>query len=261
MNYQQRQENQITAMNHTRKMGELYSKEIANSIQESKVYTECNQFDPKLGWTKDPIPTEQILARLDSVSAVKKFSGNGKLCVLNFASYKKPGGGFITGSIAQEECLCHESILYNVISSNILKPYYEYNNAHLNYGHYKNRAIYSPNIVFTNLNDELVCKADVLTCAAPNYCFKIQQRVSAKSNLQALKSRIEYVKKILMDNHVEIAILGAYGCGVFGQDPCVVAKLFLDTFKADNGSIRKVIYAIPGGRNYDAFNRVFKYGR
>jgi hypothetical protein len=37
--------------------------------------------------------------------------------------------------------------------------------------------------------------------------------------------------------------------------------MFLDTFKADNGSIHKIIYAIPGGPNYAAFNNVFKYGR
>ena len=39
------------------------------------------------------------------------------ICALNFASYKNPGGKFMDGSSAQEECLCHESILYEVLSA------------------------------------------------------------------------------------------------------------------------------------------------
>ena len=261
MNQEQRQRNQITALNHVKKMEELYRYHIAHSIQYSKVYAESHQFNTEIGKTKDQVKTEHILAKLDSVSAVKKFAEEGKICVLNFASYKHPGGGFITGAIAQEECLCHESTLYNVISSNPFKPFYQYNNDHLNHGHYKNRAIYSPDILFVDHDEKAVCAADVLTCAAPNYCYQIRQRVSLKSNLQALQSRIEFIKKILISNGINIAILGAYGCGVFGQDACTVAKMFLDTFKADNGSIHKIVYAIPGGPNYAAFNNVFKYVR
>ena len=38
-------------------------------------------------------------------------SDNGRTAILNYASYKSPGGFFLEGSPAQEEALCHESIL------------------------------------------------------------------------------------------------------------------------------------------------------
>lgn len=37
--------------------------------------------------------------------------GYGRTAILNYASYKSPGGFFLEGSPAQEEALCHESIL------------------------------------------------------------------------------------------------------------------------------------------------------
>lgn len=49
------------------------------------------------------------------------------------------------------------------------------------------------------------------------------------------------------DEMVDTAILGAYGCGVFGNDPETVARLFKEEF--EKAGIRNVIYAIPGGRN------------
>ena len=250
---------QIQAVNHTAAMAKVYPNEIQQCIDSSKIYTTSTELIPKTSLVD---VVEQKLIRMDSVSAGKILSREGKVCILNFASYKHPGGGFITGSIAQEECLCHESILYNVISSNRFKPYYEYNQKHLNRGMYKNRGIYTPDVLFV---DELKLpkfKADVLTCASPNYCFHIAQRVPQKDNFEALASRIDFVKKVLVDNDVEIAILGAFGCGVFHQDPNVVAKLFIDTFRLrDTGRIRKVYYAIPGGVNYSMFERVLKYNR
>ena len=191
----------------------------------------------------------------DSFEAASKFEYP---MVMNFANAYAPGGGFVGGSIAQEECLCHESILYNVLSSNNLKPFYEYNLDHLNGGSYEDRAIYTPDVLFVDNNNLPKFKADVLTCASPNYGYYIAQRVSKEKNYKALESRINFVKNILVDNNVDIAILGAYGCGVFHQDPFVVAKLFSEAFSKDTGSIKKVYYAIPGGHNYFAFERTIR---
>ena len=181
-----------------------------------------------------------------------------KIAALNFASYKHPGGGFMKGSSAQEESICHESNLYNVISQ-FGDSFYAENNEDKNKALYRDKGLYSPDIVFERGNRQALC--DVITCASPNkkvaqkYCY-----VSDSQNYKALESRIKFVLDIAEDNNVDTLILGAYGCGVFGQDPIEVANLFKQELRGR--SFKKVVFAIPKGRNgnYDAFRRVFILG-
>ena len=116
----------------------------------------------------------------DSVTALfrlRKTYPDKRIAVLNFASYKEPGGRFLDGSSAQEESLCHQSTLYEALLKEI--NFYSWNNQHKNRSLYKNRAIYSRDIRFfdkdflpanTTPADALAHSvlADVITCAAPN---------------------------------------------------------------------------------------------
>ena len=156
-------ENAVKAERHTKLMQDKYKDQIQASISATKLY--------KVVWnSKDPDENAEqnkmriFVEDLDSVAAILKYQGS-KTAVLNFASYRSPGGGFIRGSIAQEECLCHESFLYNVLES-FQREFYEWNMQHKQKGLYLNRALYSPEIGFFRNGKEAFC--DVITCAAPN---------------------------------------------------------------------------------------------
>ena len=90
------------ALAHTKEMEDLYKNEIEDCINETLVY---NANSKRLN-DKQIIIVDEI----DSVGAIFKYTNANEItAVLNFASYKNPGGMFIKGSKAQEECLCHES--------------------------------------------------------------------------------------------------------------------------------------------------------
>lgn len=232
------------AMDHTKEMAKKFGKEITYSVSNTKLYDTDFSFIPDRSMN-----TEIKVVSMDSVNAICKYQ-NGKTAVLNFASYKNPGGMFLNGSKAQEECLCHESFLYNVLETQ--KNYYTWNNLHKNRALYLNRALYSPHILFRN-----AVPCDVITCACPNKsAAQKYQNVSNEENLKVLNSRIKFVLDIAEANNVETLILGAFGAGVFGQDATEVAEVFKKHLR--NYGFKKVVFAITAGPNLTKFQKVFR---
>lgn len=243
------------AQNHTIWMANDFTTAIQTSIKDTKEYTDVVELQND----KEAAFPRNTVIDLDSVGAIFRYT-EGKTCVLNFASYRNPGGKFIEGSKAQEECLCHASFLYNVLRE--FPDYYDYNEKHRNKGLYTNRALYTPNIGFFNGNNEQVL-CDVLTCAAPNKSafmqyVDVEYKQKDLLNEKTLRERIQFIKDIVEDNCVDTFIAGAYGCGVFRQDATMVAKLFKEIF--NKTTVNNIVYAIPSGmdkENYNAFMKVF----
>ena len=200
-NWENKEERAETAKKHTQDMEQKYPKEIVFSVQNTTKYLETYQFQ---AFSNPEFKPKVIMADSDSVSAIFKYHSN-KTAVLNFASFKNPGGAFLNGSRAQEECLCHESTLYNVLSQ-FQDSFYTLNLKCLNHALYKNRALYSKDVLFIHNNQELKC--DVITCAAPNYkAAHRYQNVDWSKNYAVLRSRIKFIIDIAEEQQVETLIL------------------------------------------------------
>ena len=109
--------------------------------------------------------------------------------------------------------------------------------------------------------DNKALECDVITCAAPNITVsqKYTNNVSKEENLAILNSRIRFVLDIAAENQVDTLILGAFGCGVFGQDAEDVCRLFVKYLTSSHRCFKKVIFAIPNdvhSENYDKFFKV-----
>lgn len=222
--------------------GVHYREDIEYSVANSKIYDHVENIV-----TREQSTTVEVVDMKTLDAAIKYREG--KTCVLNFASFKNPGGGFLKGAVAQEEYLCQNSTLYNVLSQ--FMSYYERNRLNTNDALYWNRAIYSPGIVMLP-NEGSV---DVLSCAAPNIRAS---RASDTQKTKALVSRIKFVLDILEKEECDTVILGAFGCGVFGNDPKLVAEIFKRQRVLQRG-FSKVIFAIPNelSVNYCAFKEVY----
>jgi TIGR02452 family protein len=239
------------ASKHTTEMMMKYMPDIMKCVKETIIYP-IDMPIPKDNTHHNPAKFE--LVNIDSVSAIFEFAqANKRTAVLNFASYKEAGGLFLKGSTAQEEALCHESFLFNVLR-NFENSYYAVNCKQLNRGLYKNTALYSPNVIFFRGEKSTPC--DVITCAAPNRNVGIKYtNVSLTENNKVLYNRIEYIKDIALNQNVDTLILGAYGCGVFKQDATTVATYIKEIF-ANSGL--HVVMAIPGNSdNYKKFKEIF----
>ena len=108
----------------------------------------------------------------EAISAA--FEQKGRVAILNFASYKNPGGMFLNGSIAQEEALCHASngVLFEVLSSEkVFDAFYEQNRKMLN------RALYHDNLLYTYKgyvrNAQMRCH--YMCCAEQRCCAEVPE--------------------------------------------------------------------------------------
>lgn len=231
---------------HFKEMDSRFGEKIRYSIENSIIYGGNGKAPQNSTASGTP---EMLVLNVDSTEAVLQYPG---AVLLNFASYRHPGGGFITGAWAQEEAICHDSTLYNVLCK--FDSFYAENEKKLNNSLYTDRAVFSPKIVFERGGKSSECA--VITCAAPNFGAARNRGVTEPENEYALKQRVDFVISIAEENSCDTVILGAWGCGVFGQDPKLVSRLFKE--RLTKSSVKKAVFAIPGNNNnYTSFKETF----
>jgi len=79
-----------------------------------------------------------------------------------------------------------------------------------------------------------------------------------------MRERIDRVLAVAMKQQHDTIILGAWGCGVFRNDPVEVAQWFFQCLTEDNrfrSAFRKVVFAVldrsPELATFSAFQRKF----
>ncbi|RJX38919.1 TIGR02452 family protein [Paenibacillus pinisoli] len=184
-----------------------------------------------------------------------------ELTCLNFASAKHPGGGFLTGARAQEESLARASGLYPTIAQ--MKEMYSHN-AGQRTCLYSDFMIYSPKVpVFRDDSGALLDEAypvSIITAPAVN-AGVVREREPHNIALidPVMRRRIDKVLAVAQAHKQTTLVLGAYGCGVFRNNPEEVAAWFRQALTGDKfrGVFRKVVFAIydtkPGKEVYRAF--------
>ncbi len=187
--------------------------------------------------------------------------GVSDLVLLNFASARNAGGGFLNGAKAQEEDLSRCSGLYPCL---LTQPrYYEENRSERSLI-YTDHMIHSPGVPWFRVKSGSLLDsyflASVITAPAPNAGEVLRREPGAGAEIESrLRRRCGFVLSVARDQHHRTLLLGAWGCGVFRNQPAMVADAF-GTWLEDaafGGAFDRVVFAVLDrtrkGDTFDAF--------
>jgi uncharacterized protein (TIGR02452 family) len=200
---------------------------------------------------------------LQGIARVLAVNG-GPVTALNFASARNPGGGFLGGSQAQEESLARSSALYGSL---LRAPEYYERHRRMKSCHYSDAMILSPDCPIIRDDDgelfEEPITATFITSPAPNAGAIAKNDPEEIDQIpETFRQRAEYVLALAAHFGAPTLVLGAWGCGVFRNDPVVVAETFAGHLRGLwAGRFRRVIFSVldtsASKEVIEAFRRAF----
>ena len=179
-------------------------------------------------------PTRIKLRNQDTLEAAFELHQRRKetekpILILNFANPHRPGGGIRSRPGTQEEHLCVKTTVLCSLETEEAWPFYQTN---LDCGTQAqtDTILFSPNTLVIR-NPDLSLREDpfpvaVMTVSAP---IASRMEVSELPDLEnILNRRIHGMLRAAAAEGYTRLVLGAWGCGNFGNDPELVARLFHD---------------------------------
>ncbi|MFF9755062.1 TIGR02452 family protein [Streptomyces sp. NPDC014344] len=221
---------------------------IGPAVEAARQGTTLHGPEPVAVPRSSPVRTRFEVTGESSLDAARRLTGADgadPVAVLGFASARNPGGGYLNGAQAQEEALCRASALYTCL---LRAPgFYEHHRAHRD-PFYTDRVIHAPAVpVFRDDRGGLLdapFTVGFLTSPAPNAGVIRSTAPERLGELPGvLARRAGRVLETAAAHGYRRLVLGAWGCGVFRNDPAQVAE----AFRASLG---------PGGRFHGAFGHV-----
>jgi uncharacterized protein (TIGR02452 family) len=170
------------------------------------------------------------------------------VAILNLASERHPGGGWENGTLAQEEALCYRSSLYRSLH----RSYYPLPLL---------AAVYTPTCLL--IRSSLTSGHALLTCPPRDLPVTSIITVAAlrrpeiddqgrffaiRWDRETTKTKIRGILRLaVLKGHTKL-VLGALGCGAFGNPPEDVAQCFVEVFDEEEfsrkGWFEDVVFAI-----------------
>jgi uncharacterized protein (TIGR02452 family) len=236
----------LDAGRYTTETGDVV--EIANLVQRAKKGT-CS-YPPEQSLPNVPPGTKdthfEVVNETTLAAARRLIEAGYRPVALNFASAKHPGGGFRSGARAQEESLARSSGLFACLLGNEMYDRHSSRPDPM----YTNYAIYSPDVPVFRADDGTLLAVPYLcafiTSPAVNAGVVLQRDRSRRPAIrEAMSDRILKVLTVPAIHGHEALVLGAWGCGVFGNDTEEIAELFKKALTENfQGVFHRVVFAV-----------------
>ena len=225
---------------------------------------------PKLDLSQCPgvPPTVIRVVNADTIDAALQLAANTtspkNVCILNMANPISAGGGWMHGALAQEEALCYRTSL----------------SATLKYNYYplpEEGGIYSPRVLVIreSMQDghglmdlrepknlpliSVISVAAVCRPATRTDARDGRQRYASGADARLMEEKMRVILRIAAKNGHRQVVLGAFGCGAFGNPKEEVASMWrsiLSEPEFGGGWWQDVIFAVldtDGRGNFQTF--------
>ena len=195
--------------------------------------------------------TRLCVARMDTASAARGMAALGEpAACLNFANQFHAGGGYLNGARAQEEDLCR-----------LMPPLYT-QLTKLRYPIKEHEAHFTRTLLARSAGTYKLegppLAVDIITAAMPNLNAYGAPKMAPRSHqwVANVKLRIRAVLHAAREQGCASLVLGAFGCGAFGNPPDAVAGIFRHCLNSDEfrGAFRTVVFAIIDPKPSDVGN-------
>ena len=249
------------------------------TINPEHVFNLSRQFKNKKSWGK--AEKHEIKKKIEVTqegtfeSALKYLNKPFKnVCVLNFADTLNPGGGVERGRGAQEESLCRVSSLFLSLHSQGANEFYEFNRnrrTSKDFAFFSDHLIYSPKVVvFRDESFNFIEPKEISVISSAAVNCRLLKDSRNKSELfrkvtDTMKKRCRRILELAIEQGNDVLILGAFGCGVFGNKPEIISQIFKELLVDEfyGKPLQKIVFAIKGkpyerNENYEIFCSQFK---
>lgn len=211
-------------------------------------------------------PTKVRVIDADTIDAalVLQAGSHKPIAVLNMANAKYGGGGWKYGALAQEEALCYRTSLIKTLHRK----------------HYPipdDAAIYSPTVLIIResmsqghdlLDFRDPSKLDVISvisCAA--VCQPTLQKDAQgtpayrdQKDIKSMKEKMRVILRTAIRNKHTQVVVGAFGCGAFGNPNHVVALMWAEVLQENEfqgGYWEDLVFAVLDGKTIGSNFQVF----
>lgn len=191
---------------------------------------------------------------LDTFEAARELYRRGykSPVILNMASAQTAGGGWRRAGAAQEESLMFRSTYCRSLEN-------------FTYPLSPSKILYSPRVyVFKDPGYRLLEWEDcfwvsaIATPAVKNPKLTSEGAYRNAEDYQIMQYKIAGTIQTAIDKGHDSIVLGALGCGCYHNPVHLVSKMFREIIRFNGYDSKiKIVFAILGAENYDAFRRVF----
>lgn len=177
----------------------------------------------------------------DCIEVARRLTSSGKTCMLNMASYKKPGGGVKSGAMSQEEELARKSNLMFGLPEEL-------------YPLEMDDFIYTYGVTFFKgpyyaITEPFRC--DIITVAAVN----LNGLPIPDDYEKLMDSKVRTMLQFPQQHGCRNLVLSAFGCGVFKNHPLTVAHYFRRAILQGYGNgYDSIVFSVLNDRNSHGSN-------